>query len=185
MSEEICFYLVSLININSNCLSFSLTFMAFSLPSFIFLPLSLFLSRFHSFFRCLSVLLVSHPLSPFLPPSFSYFLFLYSVLFSASLPSSFPFVSLNFSLPHPPPVLLLPQPGRGLPGYPSSPVPGNPTPPITPSSSMVPPYMSPGNSDIKPPPSSFLPDIKPNMGALPPPTGEHTPTGRLQVVSAI
>uniref|UniRef100_A0A8C2X2T7 Zinc finger, MIZ-type containing 2 n=1 Tax=Cyclopterus lumpus TaxID=8103 RepID=A0A8C2X2T7_CYCLU len=58
---------------------------------------------------------------------------------------------------------------RWLPGYPSSPVPGNPTPPITPSSSMAPPYMSPGNSDVKPPPSSFLPDIKPNMAGLPPP----------------
>uniref|UniRef100_A0A3Q3E034 Zinc finger MIZ-type containing 2 n=1 Tax=Labrus bergylta TaxID=56723 RepID=A0A3Q3E034_9LABR len=59
--------------------------------------------------------------------------------------------------------LSLSQPGRGLPGYPSSPVPGNPTPPITPSSSMAPPYMSPGNSDVKPNPASFLPDIKPNM----------------------
>lgn len=65
-----------------------------------------------------------------------------------------------------------PQHGRGLPGYPSSPVPGNPTPPITPGSSMAPPYVSPGSSDIKPAPSSFLPDIKPNMAALPPP-----PTG--------
>lgn len=69
--------------------------------------------------------------------------------------------------------MYVPQPGRGLPGYPSSPVPGNPTPPITPGSSMAPPYMSPGNSDIKPTPSSFLPDIKPNMASLapPPPTG--------------
>ncbi|XP_056889085.1 zinc finger MIZ domain-containing protein 2-like isoform X1 [Takifugu flavidus] len=62
--------------------------------------------------------------------------------------------------------------GRGLPGYPSSPVPGNPTPPITPGSSMAPPYVSPGSSDMKPAPSSFLSDIKPNMAALPPP-----PTG--------
>uniref|UniRef100_A0A7N5ZSP0 SP-RING-type domain-containing protein n=1 Tax=Anabas testudineus TaxID=64144 RepID=A0A7N5ZSP0_ANATE len=73
------------------------------------------------------------------------------------------------------------QPGRGLPGYPSSPVPGNPTPPITPSSSMAPPYMSPGSSDVKPPPSSFLPDIKPNMASLvpPPPTGNPSDDLRL------
>uniref|UniRef100_A0A3B4B4D4 SP-RING-type domain-containing protein n=1 Tax=Periophthalmus magnuspinnatus TaxID=409849 RepID=A0A3B4B4D4_9GOBI len=62
------------------------------------------------------------------------------------------------------------QPGRGLPGYPSSPLPGNPTPPITPgNSSMAPPYMSPGNTDVKPTPPSFLPDVKPNMATLPPP----------------
>lgn len=67
-----------------------------------------------------------------------------------------------------------PQHGRGLPGYPSSPVPGNPTPPITPGSSMAPPYTSPGSSDMKPAPSSFLSDIKPNMAALPPP-----PTGTM------
>uniref|UniRef100_A0A3P8U0B2 Zinc finger MIZ-type containing 2 n=1 Tax=Amphiprion percula TaxID=161767 RepID=A0A3P8U0B2_AMPPE len=68
-----------------------------------------------------------------------------------------------------------------LPGYPSSPVPGNPTPPITPSSSMAPPYMSPGNGDVKPPPSSFLPDIKPNMASLapPPPTGNPSDDLRL------
>lgn len=48
--------------------------------------------------------------------------------------------------------------GRGLPGYPSSPLPGNPTPPITPGSSMAPPYASPGSADIKP-----------NVAALPPP----------------
>uniref|UniRef100_A0A667XRA4 Zinc finger MIZ-type containing 2 n=1 Tax=Myripristis murdjan TaxID=586833 RepID=A0A667XRA4_9TELE len=73
------------------------------------------------------------------------------------------------------------RPGRGLPGYPSSPLPGNPTPPITPGSSMAPPYMSPSNSDIKPPPSSFLPDIKPNMGSLapPPPTGNPSDDLRL------
>ncbi|KAJ8263574.1 hypothetical protein COCON_G00160310 [Conger conger] len=58
-------------------------------------------------------------------------------------------------------------PGRAMPGYPSSPLPGNPTPPMTPGSSM-PPYMSPGH-DVK---SPFLPDIKPNMSSLPPP-----PTG--------
>ncbi|XP_056139307.1 zinc finger MIZ domain-containing protein 2 isoform X2 [Lampris incognitus] len=66
-------------------------------------------------------------------------------------------------------------PGRGLPGYPSSPLPGNPTPPITPGSSMAPPYMSPSNSDVKPTPSSFLTDIKPNISGLPalPATGEN------------
>uniref|UniRef100_A0A3B4B6W7 SP-RING-type domain-containing protein n=1 Tax=Periophthalmus magnuspinnatus TaxID=409849 RepID=A0A3B4B6W7_9GOBI len=69
-----------------------------------------------------------------------------------------------------PPVSVCLQPGRGLPGYPSSPLPGNPTPPITPgNSSMAPPYMSPGNTDVKPTPPSFLPDVKPNMATLPPP----------------
>ncbi|KPP62200.1 zinc finger MIZ domain-containing protein 2-like [Scleropages formosus] len=58
-------------------------------------------------------------------------------------------------------------PGRVIPGYPSSPLPGNPTPPMTPGSA-VPPYMSPSH-DVK---SPFLPDIKPNMNSLPPP-----PTG--------
>uniref|UniRef100_A0A3B4UIJ1 Zinc finger MIZ domain-containing protein 2-like n=1 Tax=Seriola dumerili TaxID=41447 RepID=A0A3B4UIJ1_SERDU len=72
-------------------------------------------------------------------------------------------------------------PGRGLPGYPSSPVPGNPTPPITPSSSMAPPYMSPGNSDVKPTPSSFLPDIKPNMASLPPPPPTGNPSDDLRL----
>uniref|UniRef100_A0AAY4CXS7 SP-RING-type domain-containing protein n=1 Tax=Denticeps clupeoides TaxID=299321 RepID=A0AAY4CXS7_9TELE len=56
------------------------------------------------------------------------------------------------------------QSGRALPGYPSSPLPGNPTPPMTPSSTM-PPYMSPGH-DVK---SPFLPDIKPNINTLQPP----------------
>uniref|UniRef100_A0AAY4CXS2 SP-RING-type domain-containing protein n=1 Tax=Denticeps clupeoides TaxID=299321 RepID=A0AAY4CXS2_9TELE len=60
--------------------------------------------------------------------------------------------------------LLLFQSGRALPGYPSSPLPGNPTPPMTPSSTM-PPYMSPGH-DVK---SPFLPDIKPNINTLQPP----------------
>ncbi|XP_015221294.1 zinc finger MIZ domain-containing protein 2 isoform X2 [Lepisosteus oculatus] len=58
-------------------------------------------------------------------------------------------------------------PGRAMPGYPSSPLPGNPTPPMTPGSNM-PPYMSPGQ-DVK---SPFLTDIKPNINSLPPP-----PTG--------
>uniref|UniRef100_A0A8C6NLW1 Zinc finger MIZ-type containing 2 n=1 Tax=Nothobranchius furzeri TaxID=105023 RepID=A0A8C6NLW1_NOTFU len=73
------------------------------------------------------------------------------------------------------------QPGRGLPNYPSSPVPGNRTPPITPSSSMAPPYMSPGNSDVKPMPSSFLPDIKPNMAGLVPPTPTGNPSDDLRL----
>uniref|UniRef100_A0A8C6ZNP8 Zinc finger MIZ-type containing 2 n=1 Tax=Nothoprocta perdicaria TaxID=30464 RepID=A0A8C6ZNP8_NOTPE len=51
-------------------------------------------------------------------------------------------------------------PARSMPGYPSSPLPGNPTPPMTPGSSM-PPYMSPGQ-DVK---SPFLPDIKPSAPA--------------------
>uniref|UniRef100_A0AAX7U6F0 SP-RING-type domain-containing protein n=1 Tax=Astatotilapia calliptera TaxID=8154 RepID=A0AAX7U6F0_ASTCA len=68
-----------------------------------------------------------------------------------------------------------------LPGYPSSPVPGNPTPPVTPSSSMAPPYMSPGSGDVKPTPSPFLPDIKPNIAGLapPPPTGNPSDDLRL------
>ncbi|KAJ8379264.1 hypothetical protein SKAU_G00000420 [Synaphobranchus kaupii] len=66
-------------------------------------------------------------------------------------------------------------PGRAMPGYPSSPLPGNPTPPMTPGSSM-PPYMSPGH-DVK---SPFLPDIKPNMNSLqPPPTGNPSDDLRL------
>ncbi|XP_037536751.1 zinc finger MIZ domain-containing protein 2 [Nematolebias whitei] len=71
-------------------------------------------------------------------------------------------------------------PGRGLPSYPSSPVPGNPTPPITPSSSMAPPYMSPG-SDVKPMTSSFLPDIKPNMAGLAPPPSAGNPSDNLRL----
>ncbi|XP_032059989.1 zinc finger MIZ domain-containing protein 2 isoform X1 [Aythya fuligula] len=58
-------------------------------------------------------------------------------------------------------------PGRSMPGYPSSPLPGNPTPPMTPGSSMA-PYMSPGQ-DVK---SPFLPDMKPGIAALhPSPSG--------------
>ncbi|OXB53698.1 hypothetical protein ASZ78_003271 [Callipepla squamata] len=58
-------------------------------------------------------------------------------------------------------------PGRSVPGYPSSPIPGNPTPPMTPGSGMA-PYMSPGQ-DVKAP---FLPDMKPGMAALhPSPSG--------------
>uniref|UniRef100_A0AAY4AQJ3 SP-RING-type domain-containing protein n=1 Tax=Denticeps clupeoides TaxID=299321 RepID=A0AAY4AQJ3_9TELE len=66
------------------------------------------------------------------------------------------------------------QPGRAMPGYPSSPLPGNPTPPMTPGSSM-PPYMSPGQ-DVK---SPFLPDIKPNINSLQPPTGNPSDDLRL------
>ncbi|XP_067087161.1 zinc finger MIZ domain-containing protein 2-like isoform X2 [Osmerus mordax] len=69
------------------------------------------------------------------------------------------------------------NPGRGMPGYPSSPLPGNPTPPITPGSSMPPPYMSPGQ-DVKP---SFLPDIKPNMANLPPPPPTGNPSDDLRL----
>nr|XP_061835986.1 zinc finger MIZ domain-containing protein 2-like [Nerophis lumbriciformis]XP_061835987.1 zinc finger MIZ domain-containing protein 2-like [Nerophis lumbriciformis] len=72
-----------------------------------------------------------------------------------------------------------PGPGRGLPAYPSSPLPGNPTPPITPGSSMAPPYMSPGNSDVKP--STFLPDVKPNMASLAPPLTTGNPSDDLRL----
>ncbi|XP_061118231.1 zinc finger MIZ domain-containing protein 2 isoform X2 [Conger conger] len=65
-------------------------------------------------------------------------------------------------------------PGRAMPGYPSSPLPGNPTPPMTPGSSM-PPYMSPGQ-EVK---SPFLPDVKPNLNSLPPPTGNPSDDLRL------
>ncbi|KAG9332037.1 hypothetical protein JZ751_016224, partial [Albula glossodonta] len=65
-------------------------------------------------------------------------------------------------------------PGRGMSGYPSSPLPGNPTPPMTPGSTM-PPYMSPGQ-DVK---SPFLPDVKPNINSLPPPTGNPSDDLRL------
>ncbi|XP_018606465.2 zinc finger MIZ domain-containing protein 2 [Scleropages formosus] len=65
-------------------------------------------------------------------------------------------------------------PARAMPGYPSSPLPGNPTPPMTPGSSMA-PYMSPGQ-DVK---SPFLPDVKPNMNTLPPPTGNPSDDLRL------
>ncbi|XP_021525008.2 zinc finger MIZ domain-containing protein 2 isoform X1 [Aotus nancymaae] len=51
-------------------------------------------------------------------------------------------------------------PARSIPGYPSSPLPGNPTPPMTPSSSV--PYMSP-SQEVK---SPFLPDLKPSLNSL-------------------
>ncbi|XP_051709030.1 zinc finger MIZ domain-containing protein 2 isoform X2 [Oryctolagus cuniculus] len=57
-------------------------------------------------------------------------------------------------------------PARSIPGYPSSPLPGNPTPPVTPSGSL--PYMSP-SQEVKAP---FLPDLKPGLGSLhPSPSG--------------
>ncbi|NXE29578.1 ZMIZ2 protein, partial [Ardeotis kori] len=60
-----------------------------------------------------------------------------------------------------------PQPGRSLPGYPSSPLAGNPTPPVTPGGG-IPPYASPGQ-DVK---SPFLPDMKPSAASLhPSPSG--------------
>ncbi|XP_051924876.1 zinc finger MIZ domain-containing protein 2-like [Hippocampus zosterae] len=65
-------------------------------------------------------------------------------------------------------------PSRGLPSYPSSPVPGNPTPPITPGSSMAPPYMSPGGNGSDISKASFLPDIKPAL-----PTGNPSDDLRL------
>ncbi|NXI36011.1 ZMIZ2 protein, partial [Galbula dea] len=59
------------------------------------------------------------------------------------------------------------QPGRSLPGCPSSPLAGNPTPPMTPGSA-IPPYASLGQ-DIK---SPFLPDMKPSITSLhPSPSG--------------
>ncbi|XP_077377608.1 zinc finger MIZ domain-containing protein 2-like isoform X2 [Festucalex cinctus] len=66
-----------------------------------------------------------------------------------------------------------PGPGRGLAGYPSSPVPGNPTPPITPGSSAVAPpsYASPSNSEAGKASSSsfssFPPDAKVSPGSNP------------------
>nr|XP_014350891.1 PREDICTED: zinc finger MIZ domain-containing protein 2 [Latimeria chalumnae] len=64
---------------------------------------------------------------------------------------------------------------RSMPGYPSSPLPGNPTPPMTPGSS-IPPYMSPGQ-DVK---SPFLPDIKANINTLQPsPSGNPSDELRL------
>ncbi|NXY11433.1 ZMIZ2 protein, partial [Pteruthius melanotis] len=59
------------------------------------------------------------------------------------------------------------QPGRSLPGYPSSPLAGNPTPPMTPGSG-IPTYASPGQ-DVK---SPFLADMKPSVAPLhPSPSG--------------
>uniref|UniRef100_A0A673N0X6 Zinc finger MIZ domain-containing protein 2-like n=1 Tax=Sinocyclocheilus rhinocerous TaxID=307959 RepID=A0A673N0X6_9TELE len=65
-------------------------------------------------------------------------------------------------------------PGRVMPGYPSSPLPGNPTPPMTPGSSMT-PYLSPGQ-DVK---SPFLHDVKPNINSLQSPTGNPSDDLRL------
>uniref|UniRef100_A0A8C1KIX1 Zinc finger, MIZ-type containing 2 n=1 Tax=Cyprinus carpio TaxID=7962 RepID=A0A8C1KIX1_CYPCA len=71
-------------------------------------------------------------------------------------------------------LLLILTPGRAMPGYPSSPLPGNPTPPMTPGSSMT-PYLSPGQ-DVK---SPFLHDVKPNINSLQPPTGNPSDDLRL------
>ncbi|XP_003797631.1 zinc finger MIZ domain-containing protein 2 isoform X1 [Otolemur garnettii] len=68
--------------------------------------------------------------------------------------------SISYSQPS------LSGPARSIPGYPSSPLPGNPTPPMTPSSSV--PYMSP-SQEVK---SPFLPDLKPSLSSLhPSPSG--------------
>ncbi|NWI24909.1 ZMIZ2 protein, partial [Sula dactylatra] len=64
------------------------------------------------------------------------------------------------------------QPGRSLPGYPSSPLAGNPTPPMTPGSG-IPPYTSPGQ-DVK---SPFLPDMKPSVTSLHPSPSGRCPAG--------
>uniref|UniRef100_G1THQ3 Zinc finger MIZ-type containing 2 n=1 Tax=Oryctolagus cuniculus TaxID=9986 RepID=G1THQ3_RABIT len=70
------------------------------------------------------------------------------------------------SLSAPGPAGLHYKPARSIPGYPSSPLPGNPTPPVTPSGSL--PYMSP-SQEVKAP---FLPDLKPGLGSLhPSPSG--------------
>ncbi|XP_039212566.1 zinc finger MIZ domain-containing protein 2 isoform X1 [Crotalus tigris] len=67
-------------------------------------------------------------------------------------------------------------PARSMPGYPSSPLPGNPTPPMTPGSN-IPPYMSPGQ-DVK---SPFLPDIKPNINSLHPSPSAGNPCDELRL----
>ncbi|XP_049750735.1 zinc finger MIZ domain-containing protein 2 isoform X1 [Elephas maximus indicus] len=66
-------------------------------------------------------------------------------------------------------------PARSIPGYPSSPLPGNPTPPMTPSSSV--PYMSP-SQDVK---SPFLPDLKPNVSSLHPTPSGNGPCDELRL----
>ncbi|XP_039318047.1 zinc finger MIZ domain-containing protein 2 isoform X4 [Saimiri boliviensis] len=67
---------------------------------------------------------------------------------------------MSQSLSVPGPTGLHYKPARSIPGYPSSPLPGNPTPPMTPSSSV--PYMSP-SQEVK---SPFLPDLKPSLNSL-------------------
>ncbi|KAM5273256.1 zinc finger MIZ domain-containing protein 2 isoform 2-T2 [Ctenodactylus gundi] len=70
--------------------------------------------------------------------------------------------AMGQSLPAPGPVGLHYKPARSVPGYPSSPLPGNPTPPMTPSTGV--PYMSP-SQEVK---SPFLPDLKPSLSTLHP-----------------
>ncbi|XP_053464924.1 zinc finger MIZ domain-containing protein 2 isoform X2 [Nycticebus coucang] len=67
------------------------------------------------------------------------------------------------------------QPARSIPGYPSSPLPGNPTPPMTPSSSV--PYMSP-SQEVK---SPFLPDLKPSLSSLHPSPSGSGPCDELRL----
>ncbi|XP_048642508.1 zinc finger MIZ domain-containing protein 2 isoform X5 [Marmota marmota marmota] len=66
-------------------------------------------------------------------------------------------------------------PARSIPGYPSSPLPGNPTPPMTPSSSV--PYMSP-SQEVK---SPFLPDLKPGLSSLHPSPSGNGPCDELRL----
>uniref|UniRef100_A0A8C9AD23 Zinc finger MIZ-type containing 2 n=1 Tax=Prolemur simus TaxID=1328070 RepID=A0A8C9AD23_PROSS len=66
-------------------------------------------------------------------------------------------------------------PARSIPGYPSSPLPGNPTPPMTPSSSV--PYMSP-SQEVK---SPFLPDLKPSLSSLHPSPSGSGPCDELRL----
>nr|XP_044991843.1 zinc finger MIZ domain-containing protein 2 isoform X1 [Jaculus jaculus]XP_044991844.1 zinc finger MIZ domain-containing protein 2 isoform X1 [Jaculus jaculus]XP_044991845.1 zinc finger MIZ domain-containing protein 2 isoform X1 [Jaculus jaculus]XP_044991847.1 zinc finger MIZ domain-containing protein 2 isoform X1 [Jaculus jaculus]XP_044991848.1 zinc finger MIZ domain-containing protein 2 isoform X1 [Jaculus jaculus] len=66
-------------------------------------------------------------------------------------------------------------PARSIPGYPSSPLPGNPTPPMTPSSSV--PYMSP-SQEVK---SPFLPDLKPGLSSLHPSPSGSGPCDELRL----
>ncbi|XP_040820736.1 zinc finger MIZ domain-containing protein 2 isoform X2 [Ochotona curzoniae] len=66
-------------------------------------------------------------------------------------------------------------PARSIPGYPSSPLPGNPTPPMTPSGSL--PYMSP-SQEVK---SAFLPDLKPGFGPLHPSSSGSGPCDELRL----
>nr|XP_044991849.1 zinc finger MIZ domain-containing protein 2 isoform X2 [Jaculus jaculus] len=67
------------------------------------------------------------------------------------------------------------KPARSIPGYPSSPLPGNPTPPMTPSSSV--PYMSP-SQEVK---SPFLPDLKPGLSSLHPSPSGSGPCDELRL----
>ncbi|XP_020019568.1 zinc finger MIZ domain-containing protein 2 isoform X4 [Castor canadensis] len=66
-------------------------------------------------------------------------------------------------------------PARSIPGYPSSPLPGNPTPPMTPSSSV--PYMSP-SQEVK---SPFLTDLKPGLSSLHPSPSASGPCDELRL----